>query len=339
MLDAGTAVLDVGGRPPRQGDGDEGRALLVDDPAANPWTVALSGGRGALGGAPGWWPEFPESVLEVVLAALSRPPHLDRVRQRPDRWPEAGVVLLRSRPVDGPEIWCWCDGGPHGFLSIAAHAHADALALELRHDGVELLVDPGTYCYHGEPLWRNWFRSTAAHNTVQIGGLDQSESGGPFLWTSQARSTTTRCEVGDLAVQCWAAEHDGYLRLPVPARHRRSVTLDSADRRLTVVDTLQTAGPVPLSLAWHLGPAVSVELAAGRALLDWPAGGRRRRAEICLPAGLSWTRHRGEEHPIRGWYSPGFARRVPSTSLIGIGNGSAETCLVTTIQLPGGAER
>ena len=41
--------------------------------------------------------------------------------------------------------------GPHGFLSIAAHAHADALSVEVRHGGVEILVDPGTYCYHGEP--------------------------------------------------------------------------------------------------------------------------------------------------------------------------------------------
>ena len=40
-----------------------------------------------------------------------------------------------------------------GFGSLAAHAHADALSVELRHDGVEVLCDPGTYSYHGEPRW------------------------------------------------------------------------------------------------------------------------------------------------------------------------------------------
>ena len=114
---------------------------------------------------------------------------------------------------DGPEIWCRCDGGPHGFLSIAAHAHADALSVEVRHDGVDILADPGTYCYHGEPEWREWFRSTGAHNTIEIGGVSQSESGGPFLWNTQAPTTTLACEVGEQAVQTWSAEHDGYLRL------------------------------------------------------------------------------------------------------------------------------
>ena len=66
-----------------------------------------------------------------------------------DPFADAGLHVLRTSPADGPEIWCRCDGGPHGFLSIAAHGHADALSIEVRHDGVDLFVDPGTYCYHG----------------------------------------------------------------------------------------------------------------------------------------------------------------------------------------------
>ena len=128
------------------------------------------------------------------------------------------MVLLRSRPEDGPEIWCRCDGGPHGFLSIAAHAHADALSVEVRHDGIDILADPGTYCYHGEPEWRQWFRSTAAHNTLEISRVSQSESGGPFLWTTHARATTLAFDLAERPVQTWSAEHDGYRRLAPPSR-------------------------------------------------------------------------------------------------------------------------
>ena len=39
---------------------------------------------------------------------------------------------------------------------------------------MDILADPGTYCYHGEPEWRSYFRSTIGHNTVEIGGRDQS---------------------------------------------------------------------------------------------------------------------------------------------------------------------
>ncbi len=43
-LDAAAAVLDAAGRPPRQGDGDEGRALVLDEPDADPWAVLLACG-------------------------------------------------------------------------------------------------------------------------------------------------------------------------------------------------------------------------------------------------------------------------------------------------------
>ena len=94
------------------------------------------------------------------------------------------MTLLRTTVRRLPEIWCRCDGGPHGFLSIAAHAHADALSVEVRYGGVDILADPGTYCYHGEPAWRSYFRSTIAHNTVELGGRSQSSDGGPFMWAA-----------------------------------------------------------------------------------------------------------------------------------------------------------
>jgi hypothetical protein len=334
MADAGAAVLDVAGHPPRQGDGDEGRALVVDDPRADPWAVAL-GSAGAVLGAPTWWPDFNGSVQPVLLAQLCHSRHPQRYEVRPDRFVDAGLTLLRSRPVDGPEIWCRCDSGPHGFLSIAAHAHADALSLEVRHDGVELLVDPGTYCYHGEPEWRQWFRSTLAHNTVQLAGVDQSRSGGPFMWTSHARSSTLQCEQGDLPVQTWTGQHEGYRNLETPAVHRRHVSLDSPGRTLTVTDIIATGDRPRLAMAWHLGPQVRVELDGARARLSWTCDGRQREGLLLLPDRLEWSARCGERNPVFGWYSPRFGQRVPATSLVGRGSAQPGTELVTLLQLPG----
>jgi hypothetical protein len=333
MLDAGAAILDATGRPPRQGDGDEGRALIVDDPERDPLGAILGAGA-ALLGAPDWWPRFPGAVQAAVLGALGRSRQLPRPDSRPRRFPDAGLVILRSRPEDGPEIWCRCDGGPHGFLSIAAHAHADALSLEVRHDGVDVLADPGTYCYHGETVWREWFRSTAAHNTVEVGGLNQAESGGPFLWTSQVRTTTLSCEIGEQPIQTWRAEHDGYRRLKIPTTHQRSVTLDSPRRLLTVVDTFDAAATAPARLCWHFGPGVLVDLEGAQAVLSWQVGSDTRRGTLFLPAGLEWTHHRAEVDPVVGWYSPRFADRVPATSLIGDGAVSYSTRLITELEMP-----
>jgi hypothetical protein len=333
MLDAGAAILDGSGRAPRQGDDDEGRALAIDDPEGDPWATVLGAGA-ALLGAPGWWPHFAGSVQGCVLGAFGGARHVPRPTMRPRRFPDAGFVLLRSRPQDGPEIWCRCDGGPHGFLAIAAHAHADALSLEVRHDGVDILTDPGTYCYHGETVWREWFRSTAAHNTVEIGGVDQSESGGPFLWNTHARTTTLTCEVGEQPLQTWSAEHDGYRRLNTPTTHRRAATLDSPGRRLTITDTFEAAGVVAVRLSWHLGPDIVVALDRSRATLSWQVGTDPRQGTLVLPDGLVWTIHRAELDPIEAWYSPRFGTRVAATSLVGRGMATSSTRLLTQLEVP-----
>ena len=139
-----------------------------------------------------------------------------RPERRPSRFADAGITLLRTDGERDPEIWCRCDGGPHGFLSIAAHAHADALSVEVRYGGVDVLADPGTYCYHGDPAWRSYFRSTIAHNTLELDGRDQSGDGGPFLWLRHANGREIEVvDSGDVA--SWTAEHDGYLALRPPS--------------------------------------------------------------------------------------------------------------------------
>lgn len=333
MLDAGAAILDVKGRPPRQGDGDEGRALVVDDQERDPWATILAAGA-ALLGTPNWWPPTNGGIEATLLSAFGRRRELPRLAARPRRFPDAGLVLLRSRPEDGPEIWSRCDGGPHGFLSIAAHAHADALSLEVRHDGIDILADPGTYCYHGEPLWRDWFRSTRAHNTLAVDGRNQSESGGPFLWTTPVNTTTLSCDIGEQPLQTWSGQHDGYRRLKTPTTHRRSVSLDSALRLLTVIDTVDAATAIPVRVSWHLGPDVDVELDGTSATLSWRVGSATRRGTLQLPASLTWTCHRAQSDPVEGWYSPRFAARVPATSLVGHGVTSSSTRLVTQLELP-----
>ena len=162
------------------------------------------------------------------------------------------MTLLRTTGED--EIWCRCDGGPHGYLSIAAHAHADALSVEVRYAGVDILADPGTYCYHGERAWRSYFRSTIAHNTAEFGGRSQSSEGGPFMWVRHARAREIEVlDDGDIA--SWTAEHDGYSSLDPPAWHRRSVLLDRPSRSIEIVDEVK-GGSHDVRLAFHLGPEV-----------------------------------------------------------------------------------
>lgn len=313
MCDVVATMLDTTGRPPRQGDADDGLGLLVDAPTWPRWHGLLATGA-RLGGALPWWPRVEPDVRTALWCSLAGPwPAVNgRSPRRPSSIADAGMVILRDG--SGPdELWVRGDVGPHGFLGIAAHAHADALALEVRLGGVDVVADPGTYCYHGEPQWRALFRSTLAHATLQVGGTDQSRSGGPFLWTRHA--TTTLLHAAD---DGWEAEHDGYADLGV--RHRRAVALERDRRSLVVTDVLDGTGTHPVRLALPLGPDVDAVVDGAVAVLRWKdAGGEERGAEVTLPAGLTWRAHRGEEEPPLGWYSPGFGRKVPATLLLGSG--------------------
>jgi hypothetical protein len=332
-LDAAAALVDVAGRPPRQGDGDEGRALVVDDPEVDAWSLAMGAGAAVAGRLP-WWPEVRPSVASVLMEALVRPrKEQGRPSSRPTAYEDAGIVLLRTPDGHEPEIWCRLDGGPHGFLSISAHAHADALSAEVRCNGVEVLVDPGTFCYHGDPEWRRYFRSTVAHNTVEVDGTSQSVEGGPFLWTTRADATVSRSErVANLHTV--TASHHGYVRLDPTLVHERTVELDMRAGQLGFHDRLTATGSHRVRLLWHVGPEVDVEVAAGEAQLSWRAGSPGAgRAVLMLPRSLTWTAHRGETDPVLGWYSPRFGQRVPCTTLMGSGAFSGELVLTTLLRM------
>ena len=329
MADSAAALVDERLRPPRQGDSDEGRALLLDAPTSNQWPSLLALGD-ALVGRLDWWPGPPADAGSSIIGALAQVKHQieGRPGKRPSRFPDAGTTLLRT--TGGNEVWCRCDGGPHGYLSIAAHAHADALSVEVRHAGVDILADPGTYCYHGEEAWRSYFRSTIAHNTVELGGLSQSSEGGPFMWMRHAHAREVEAiDDGDIAR--WTAEHDGYASLNPPALHRRSVLLDRASRSIDIIDEIE-GGRHELRLAFHLGPEVQADLEESCAVLRWPTASAPGAARLELPPGLRWSLHCGETDPILGWYSHGLGQRIPAFSLIGYGRSESGAPLATRLE-------
>jgi hypothetical protein len=333
MLDVAAACLDCRREAPRQGDSDEGRALVIASPESNRWEALLALGQ-ALVGAPEWWPPTQPGVASSLLSALARRRTLpDRPARRPWRFDDAGITIFRSESADGPEIWCRCDSGPHGFLSIAAHAHADALSVEVRHDGAEILTDPGTYCYSSDPPFRRYFRSTLGHNTLEVLGRDQSVSGGPTMWIRHAESRLTNLEASpDGDEGCWVAEHYGYRTLDPPVTHRRRVEFHGKQRLIEITDEIDSVGRPPVRLAFHLGPAVEASLDGCILRLRWQDRHLgEAMATMTLPSSLSWSLVRGAKDPVVGWYSPEFGQKVPATDVIGVGSAATGSALRTRL--------
>jgi hypothetical protein len=219
------------------------------------------------------------------------------------------------------------DAGPLGYLSLAAHGHADALSFVLSIGDRQILVDPGTYAYHTDPAWRRYFRSTLAHNTVGIDDEDQSLQAGNFMWTDHARARCIEFEV-EPGHQRFLGEHYGYQRLEDPVVHRREIVLEPARQQIEVVDLLRCAGKHRARRAWHFAEDCQVErhgnglrVIAGRTQVIFEAVEDPERVEI----------HRGGTAAQGGWISRRFGRKQPTTTVLWHSLVDGDTTLRTRI--------
>lgn len=138
---------------------------------------------------------------------------------------ESGYTLLRSgwQPQDH---FSFIDCGPVAAglfadgTSSAAHGHADLLSVEIAPFGEPLLIDPGFSNYRGDYKWHTYFRSTAAHNTLEIDRLCQLEQTGILSWAFAPEFSTLQLFKGKHA-QGFCGEHYGYHRLLDRPTHRR----------------------------------------------------------------------------------------------------------------------
>jgi hypothetical protein len=241
----------------------------------------------------------------VALAADASGARLRR------RFEAGGYYVLGSEFETSREVRIVVDAGSLGYLAIAAHGHADALSFTLSVSGCPMLIDPGTYAYHTHRGWRDYFRGTAAHNTVRVDHLDQSVSGGTFLWNRHANA---RCLSFDLATdrEQLVAEHDGYRRLDDPVIHRREITYEREPRVLTVTDQILSASVHHIEILWHFAQECVVTLEGETARAT------RNGVELILqwPVSLQAQLVRGSTDPAQGWISDRFDKKVPADTLV-----------------------
>ena len=242
-------------------------------------------------------------------------------------FPEGGYFLLGSDFGTSDEVRMVVDCAPLGYLSIAAHGHADALAFTLSVGGEELLTDPGTYAYHTQKKWRDYFRSTPAHNTVSVDGLDQSEIGGNFMWLKKANARMIVHETNS-AVQVFEGQHDGYGRLADPVLHRRSIEFNLNNKCIVVKDILQCTNVHDIAVHWQFGDHCVVTVDDGQLLAQGQRSGLRMRCSHGSPDIL-----RGSDTPPGGWISRRFDEKAPIASAAWRAQVQGTTEIVTHIEL------
>lgn len=250
----------------------------------------------------------PAYALHLRNALFGLPPTPSLTQEGMHSFEEGGYTVGRHY-YDGHEIWCAVDHGPLGFLSIAAHGHADALSVWLHLDGEPVLVDSGTYLYHSGREWRDYFRGTLAHNTLCLDEENSSIISGPFNWSHKAKAHVNLLETGQ---EHWQldATHDGYLsRFGV--LHRRRVSL-TPKRGLTIEDQITGESTRSVMVSYHLHPSLTACWDENEVLVQ--RGDKRiMRVRHLGPLALSIAAP-GDAHC--SWYSARFGHKEPATRLI-----------------------
>ncbi len=330
------ALMDVGGNVPMIGDADDARMLRLDRSEAPPYrsllaSAALLFGRadfkakaGALDERNRWLFADAGARWEAIPAPEAGVAEAPRLA-----FPQGGYYLLGRDFGTPQEVRMVVDCGPLGYLSLAAHGHADALSFTLSMGGEELLVDPGTFAYHTQREWRDYFRSTAAHNTVQVDGLDQSQIGGNFMWLQKARCVLHAYE----PQQFFEGKHDGYMRLRDPVMHGRAIRFDSKRNTVIVEDTLECFGEHEVALHWHFSERCRVEI-DGQTL---QASSRSKGLRMSCRFGTGPQLYRASTAPIAGWISRTFDSKAGITTAVWRGTIRGSSTIVTEIALLEGA--
>ena len=167
-------------------------------------------------------------------------------------WSNSGLVSMTAG-----EAHVLVDAGPFG-AGTAGHSHADTLSLVVRDGKRDLLIDPGTYCYLSDPAQREWFRSTAAHNTICVDSRSQATPVHAFRWTdvpkAEVMAWNSGAVIDSLQARC---SYRGLV-------HNRQVVFFKELRLVCVLDEVEGNGESmehEVEQFWHMGSGL------GRAVL------------------------------------------------------------------------
>jgi hypothetical protein len=278
-----TTLTDSAGHIVRIGDGDDSRLLTAARPPE----------------------DLPRAVCGLVADELAVP--IPAASSGLSTYAEGGYTSWRSG--SGVEEILWVlDHGDLGMGRLAAHAHADTLAVYLHVGGRPVLVDAGTYLYHSSEDWRDRLRTTAEHNTVALGAEDSSIMAGPFNWRAGHRAEGRLVAAGSAGSGwCVEAEHAGYVgRFGVV--HRR--WLEGRDARSFRLRDRLEGGSGDLAFRW------SLLLAPGLEVVPTDTGWMVREDGIdllSLAVAPPWHSSATQEG---AWCSPSFGQIEPTSRLL-----------------------
>jgi uncharacterized heparinase superfamily protein len=253
-----------------------------------------------------WWMRHPDGSMPLLNdgahRAVSAPDVLlERMRRESFELSRTPPWGLKHFEQTGIVVWhgdpwtLFWDVGEVGPGYQPGHAHADTLTIESSFRGQRLIVDPGTFGYDRSEQ-RRYDRSTVAHNTVCVDGLDSSEMWHIFRVGARARPLGVDVIPRRQGFTAWAA-HSGYDERAGSPRHARQVTVEER-QTIRIIDQVHGLGRHVLEGGWLLAPTWQV--AAAPSGWDLRDGSLAVRVRVMTRQPVRFSIERRPWHPEYG---------------------------------------
>ncbi len=295
-----------------------------DEPVPPRLSAAVDRGRkflAAFADNPGALPDIGDRDGGYALSPYLRISWLGQAKPQPvETFPTSGYS--RFSLGEDAHSYLLFDHGTLGMAPGFGHGHADALSLLFYHRGRPILVDPGTYGYGLEPVWRAYFRGTGAHNTIAVDGRDQAFQESRFQWSAPYRSVLVECRGAGGASVLALARHDGYAALGVT--HWRGLFLRPGVG-FVVWDLVDGRGEHEISGYWHCNDKPRPAK---------PEGAYQLHDRITLQiSGAEAGLHEAATAPMSGWRAPAYGVKQAITTIRATTQTSLPHTLLTRVRL------
>lgn len=218
---------------------------------------------------------------------------------------KSGYLILREN-----SSFLIFDCGNLGYPPLYAHGHADALSFILYQDNLPFLIDTGTFQYHkNQSEWREYFRSTKAHNCISIENSSQAKSSGRMIWQFPYKTSYPVFEENEIKISC-----KGTIEFPTKKStiiHERTVEYDRLRKEFAIKDKLTGDNKFGCQFYLHFHPKVNI----------YHSGPSLKLTHDHIKVELYNTHFeqarifKGNSENRLGWYSPSYDCILPCYSL------------------------
>ena len=239
------------------------------------------------------------------------------------RLPWAGFYVMRSG-WDPNALYVCMDAGPLGLQ----HWDEDCNDFELYAYGERLIADMGKYSYT-DTVWRAWFMSSLAHNTVLVDGLSQDRAADYYGTgkTSIELPRTNDWHSDDVFDFAWGyykdrwVDYEHYRSRPdrfgrTTARHLATHRRDMCfvkNSYWVISDRAAAKGEHTYSQLFHFEPDRTVKPLGER--MAGTADAKRANIVLVQADPLKPAILRGRMQPRQGWLTQGGFHREPAPVL------------------------